>query len=80
MIMYPHHGVPLPGEGGGAVLHEVVHVSQGAGVVLVRRQDLPQLLVPALTRDLGGEQVKISGGCTKYLLCLPPRAWRRARW
>ena len=63
--MYPHHGVPLPGEGGGAVLHEVVHVSQGAGVVLVRRQDLPQLLVPALTRDLGGEQVKISGGCTK---------------
>ena len=61
--MYPHHGLPLPGEGGGAVLHEVVHVSQGAGVVLVRRQDLPQLLVPALTRDLGGEQVKISGGC-----------------
>ena len=54
MIMYPYHGLPLPGEGGGAVLHEVVHVSQGAGVVLVRRQDLPQLLVPALTRDLHG--------------------------
>ena len=54
IIPSTYHGVSQPGEGCGAVLHEVVHVCQGAGVVLVRRQDLPQLLVPALTRDLHG--------------------------